>query len=89
MKCPNCKKRIYIPKRYKHFPSAIWIFFGEHFGYPKCCIAYFTNNTVEEKRKCFKFAKNGYVPCPKCCNLLKKGGKIENLIKNRKCEKKY
>lgn len=87
MRCPNCKKDIYVPKRFQMHASAIWIFLGEHFGYPKCCISYFTNMmNIEE---CIKYGKKGFVPCPRCCERIKKGEKIENLIKNRRCVKIY
>jgi len=90
MKCDQCNKRVYIPKKYQNYPDAIWIFFGEHYGYPKCCIANFVNYSGDKIQKVSKKnARNGYVPCPRCCRVLKKGIKIEELIKNRKCVKKY
>lgn len=42
---------------------------GVHFGYPKCCIAYFINtfthcNRIKRPRPSHN--GTGYIPCPKC-----------------------
>lgn len=67
--------------------SEIWKEKGKYYGYPECCIEHFCKNTqsTDEQKRVSK--GYGFIPCPSCTEKIIKGDiKLENLIKNRKCE---
>lgn len=70
-----------ITKQWKHF--------GEHYGYPKCCINSFCNEVItRSQRKAGN--KTGFIPCKKHTRMvLEKTIKLKSLIKNRFCEKPF
>lgn len=74
---------------------------GEYYGYPKCCINHFVDNILNGKKSILEYqkiyAKNyevskhtGFIPCTRHTNLiLKNKMSLEDLIRNRKCKKKF
>lgn len=69
-------------------------YFGDYYGYPKCCVKefyYIQPNFLKKKNK--KNMKrttnsfNGFVPCFKhACMIEKNQIKLDELINNRKCQ---
>jgi hypothetical protein len=74
---------------------------GLYFGYPECCITYFTNHIYNGRKPIIckkpisriqsRVSKHkGFIPCPYCSwKIISKQTTIENLIKNRICNTNY
>lgn len=74
---------------------------GEYYGYPKCCINHFVDNILNGKKSILEYQKiyvknyetskhTGFIPCTRHTNLiLKNKMRLEDLIRNRKCKKKF
>lgn len=74
---------------------------GQYYGYPKCCINHFVDNILNGKKSILeyrkKYVKNyevskntGFVPCTRHTNLiLNNRMSLEDLVRNRKCKKKF
>lgn len=61
---------------------------GEYFGYPKCCIDSFCDESKERTayQKAVKSLGYGFVPCEDCARLVVEGRvEVQDLIQNRIC----
>ena len=74
---------------------------GEYYGYPKCCINHFVDNILCGKKSILEYQKiyvknyevsknTGFIPCTRHTNLILRNKiRLEDLIRNRKCKKKF
>jgi hypothetical protein len=74
---------------------------GEYYGYPKCCVNHFVDNILYGKKSILEYQKKyvnnyevskhtGFIPCTRHTNLILKNKMcLEDLIRNRKCKKKF
>lgn len=68
-----------------------WDFMGRYYGYPQCCIDWFTGTSVGRPltaKQSEVHGYNGFIPCPACAEKVTKDT-IHTLIKNRVCETPY
>lgn len=66
-------------------------FYGNYFGYPKCCINQFVKMVLAEKTPTRLQRKvcesTGYVPCSYCSwRILTKQVVLDELVQNRRCK---
>jgi len=66
-----------------------WKHFGNHYGYPKCCIDGFCNEAItRSQRKASNHS--GFIPCKKHSKLINlRKITLKSLIKNRECENHF
>ena len=66
-------------------------FYGNYFGYPKCCINQFVKMVLAEKTPT-RLQKNigektGFIPCSYCSwKILTKKVMLDELVQNRRCK---
>jgi len=57
---------------------------GEFYGYPKCCIDSFIDDTKRTRTQRYLHKGLGFIPCNNCASKIMNGeNTIEQLIKNR------
>jgi len=57
---------------------------GEFYGYPKCCIDSFIDDTKRTRTQRYVHKGLGFIPCNNCASKIMNGeNTIEQLIKNR------
>lgn len=70
---------------------------GLYFGYPKCCIKWFSEERIEVHPNNHKqltpqqeavHGFRGFIPCPECAEKITHDT-IHELIKNRICNRAY
>lgn len=62
-----------------------WVALGIYFGYPACCIEDFCKDTtITTKQK--DLCKDGFIPCPDCCEKITSRVQLKDLITNRICK---
>lgn len=72
-----------------------WESFGEHYGYPPCCVAAFRLNWCEETKRAYPdgpFMGTGFIPCIACAAEAAKdfpAWVAKNITPNRKCPTKF
>lgn len=65
---------------------------GEYFGYPKCCIESFCDESKERTayQKAVANLKYGFVPCDDCARKVVEGRvEVQDLIQNRICNTEF
>lgn len=71
----------------KQTKKSRWQILGEHYGYPKCCIASFeqTMGAIGNPLGAEAGEETGFIPCPSCAKLIiNQEIKLGDLIINRK-----
>jgi len=57
---------------------------GKYYGYPKCCIDSFIDDTKRTQSQIYVDKGLGFIPCNNCATKIMNGeNTIEQLIKNR------
>jgi len=63
---------------------------GKFYGYPKCCINSFIENTKRTRNQRYVHKGLGFIPCNNCATKIMNGDiTIEQLIKNRIFSKEF
>lgn len=61
-----------------------WRWFGEHYGYPKCCIDQFATTTHQDVFNENQFTGTGFMPCDKCVETSSPKDLVVIIGENRK-----
>lgn len=68
-----------------------WDFMGRYYGYPQCCIDWFTSTPIGRpltNQQELVHGNKGFIPCPSCAEKVNQST-IDSLIRNRSCPNAY
>ena len=70
-------------------PKKGYVAYGVYYGYPDCCIKEFCELLLRKRKPTIEQILtgkgSGFIPCLECCEKVKEGMRIEEILVNRKC----